>query len=245
MRAENGAARVVVNGWEEGLQASILSGEEAVDFAGGADELAGEGLYGLEEGGVVDEGEEVGMGRFEKGAVAEVDEERFFFVAGAIDEGAEVFGGSEANDGGIVGFSGHAGAGGEGVGAVAGVAGIEDGAGEGGGLATSFNGEAGEEAGAWQGEDVDACERDQDEGCLGQAEAGGHGGPSGGPEHEEVGEDGDEVPLVGAGVAQDEVGEKEIGASEEKDEERAAVWRLPKSPIAQKSGDTTEKDQEG
>ena len=65
MRAENGAARVVVNGWEEGLQASILSGEEAVDFAGGADELAGEGLYGLEEGGVVDEGEEVGMGRFE------------------------------------------------------------------------------------------------------------------------------------------------------------------------------------
>jgi hypothetical protein len=56
MREENGAARVVVNGWEEGLQASILRGEEAVDFAGGADELAGEGFHGFKEGGVVDEG---------------------------------------------------------------------------------------------------------------------------------------------------------------------------------------------
>ena len=201
MREENGAAREVVNGWEEGLQASILSGEEAVDFAGGADELAREGFHGFKEGRVVDEGKERGVGGLEEGAVAEVDEERFLFGSGPIDEGAEVFGGGEANDGGIVGFGGHAWACGEGIGAVVGVAGIEDGAGEGYGLATSFNGEAGEEAGAWQGEDVDACKRDQDEGCLGQAEAGGHGGPSGGPEHEEVGEDGDEVPLVGAGVA--------------------------------------------
>jgi hypothetical protein len=172
------------------------------------------------------------MGRFEKGAVAEVDEERFFFVAGAIDEGAEVFGGGEANDGGIVGFRGHARAGSEGVGAVARVAGIEDGAGEGGGLAAGFDGEAGEKAGAWQGEDVNACEGKEDKGGLGQVEARFEGGPSGGPQDEEVGENGDQVPLIGTGVADDEVSDEEGGADEQEDEKGSAVWGFPELPRA-------------
>jgi hypothetical protein len=230
MREENGAAREVVNGWEEGLQASILSGEEAVDFTGGADELAREGFHGFKEGRVVDEGKERGVGGLEEGAVAEVDEERFLFGSGPIDEGAEVFGGGEANDGGIVGFGGHARAGGEGIGAVAGVAGIEDGAGEGGGLAASFDGEAGEETGARQGEDVDASKGREDKGSLRETEATGEGWPCSGPEDEEVWKNGDQVPLIGAGVADDEVGDEEGWADEQEDEKGSAVWGLPELP---------------
>ena len=48
---------------------------------------------------------------------------------------------------------------------------------------------------------MDASKRDQDEGCLGKAEAGFHRGPGGGPQHEDVRENGDQVPLVGAGIA--------------------------------------------